>query len=163
MSSQPLANMYPTQQVAFSLPLSSTYASPPNYISFAHPPPQPPQAKVDKQERSPSITHRHWNTNLCDCCLDTSSCCFAFVCPCVAFGKIVNHVGDSGCGRGCCCLICPCSIFIRAPYRKKLRIKYNLPAKPCNDCCTSFWCPCCALAQELREIKTHAPGVQSMD
>jgi len=111
------------------------------------------------------VEHRQWNSNICDCCIDVKSCCHAFLCPCCAFARVVRNMEDrSGCCRGCCCLVCPFSVFIRAPYRKQLRVKYNLPAKPCNDCCTACWCPCCALAQELREIKHHtqSPPVQSM-
>jgi len=101
--------------------------------------------------------HRQWSSNLCDCCIDCKTCLHAFICPCVAFAKVSNHTISEtqcckGCGRSLCCCLLPCSVFIRAPYRKKLRVKYNLPAKPCNDFCTTLCCPCCHLAQELREI-----------
>ena len=124
--------------------------------------------------------HRQWSSNICDCCIDFSTCCYAFACPCCAFVKISKHTlqdeepgccGNcgkccSGCSRGLCCCLMPGSAFLRAPYRKQLRVRHNLPAKPCNDCCTVFWCPCCSLAQELREIeyqqKMHPPKVETM-
>ena len=107
--------------------------------------------------------HRHWNSNICDC-LITNNCCKSFICPCCAFYKIVSHIDDNGgCCTSFCCLIMPCSVFVRAPYRKQLRIRYNLPAKPCNDFCTTLLCPCCALAQELTEIEHNTkPRRQSM-
>ncbi len=120
----------------------------------------PVQQVSTPQIQSGSQTHRQWNSNICDCCIDCSSCCYAFLCPCCAFGRIARTVDDkskcTGCCRCLCCTVIPCSVFIRAPYRKKLRVKYNLPAKPCNDFCTSFWCPCCALAQEVRELKSQS-------
>ena len=105
-----------------------------------------------------TTSHRQWSSNICDCCVEPQVCCKAFCCPCLGFKTISNQAlgEESTCCKGscrciCCCLM-PCSVFLRAPYRKKLRVKYNLPAKPCNDCCTAFWCPSCAIAQELREI-----------
>jgi Cys-rich protein (TIGR01571 family) len=123
-----------------------------------HSQPHQPQTIHQQQPQTIQQSHRQWSTNICDCCIDPSSCCMAFLCSCCAFVKITKHANNengccTGCCRGLCCCIMPCSVFIRAPYRKKLRVKYNLPAKPCNDCCTTFWCPCCALSQELREIE----------
>lgn len=124
--------------------------------------PQPTTLASKPQDVSNTIAnHRHWQSNICDCCVDCSSCCLSFTCPCVTFCKVVNHVneGKGSCCKGLCCFVLPCSVFLRAPYRKQLRVKHNLPAKPCNDCCVAFWCPCCALAQELREIK-HQTNLQ---
>ena len=124
--------------------------------------------------------HLQWSSNIFDCCINFKTCCHSFLCPCCAFVRVSKHVlaeepdgccGKCGeccgsCSRGICCCIMPCSVFIRAPYRKQLRIKHDLPAKPCNDFCTVFLCPCCSLAQELREIeyqqKIHPPVIQQM-
>lgn len=40
-------------------------------------------------------------------------------------------------------------------YRARLREKYGLPPKPCGDCCTDYWCICCSLAQETRELQNR--------
>lgn len=113
--------------------------------------------------------HRHWQTNICDCCGSCNTCCLGFICPCIAYTKVNNHINNNSscCSsfcKGLCCCIMPCSVFIRAPYRKKLRVKYNLPAKPCNDFCTSLFCCCCALSQELNEInyQESKPPQQTM-
>jgi Cys-rich protein (TIGR01571 family) len=132
-----------------------------NLPNHSHSQPPQPISQIIPQtipQQQPQQSHRQWSTNICDCCIDPSSCCMAFLCPCCAFIKVSNNANNEkeccdGCCRGLCCLLLPCSVFIRAPYRKKLRVKYNLPAKPCNDCCTTFWCPFCALSQELREIE----------
>jgi Cys-rich protein (TIGR01571 family) len=136
----------------------------PAIISIPHPTPQPSEAAI-----KPPF-HRQWNSNICDCCIDCGSCFKSFICPCCSFYSVKKNVdGDKGFCSNCCCAVCCCllpfSVCIRAPYRKKLRVKYNLPAKPCNDCCTTFWCPCCALAQEMREIEYQVktkPAFQNM-
>jgi Cys-rich protein (TIGR01571 family) len=40
-------------------------------------------------------------------------------------------------------------------YRARLREKYGLPPKPCGDFCTDYWCICCSLAQETRELQNR--------
>ncbi len=131
----------------------------------------PPIASVSDnpiKNETHELKHRQWSSNLCDCCIDSSSCLYAFTCPCMAFSKISNHIREennccSGSGRCICCCIMPCSVFITSPYRKQFRVKYNLPAKPCNDCCVSLWCPCCSISQQLREIKYQAkPKLEQM-
>jgi Cys-rich protein (TIGR01571 family) len=128
----------------------------PQFIPQVYPPVQP-------NTFPPVQKHRHWDSNICDCCIDCSTCCRAFTCPCCVFQDIANHVNHTNnyCYPACCCFVFPCSWFLRSPYRKKLRVKYNLPAKPCNDLCTVFWCPCCSLAQEWHEIKNN-PAAQVM-
>ena len=138
----------------------------PNMISYSVPVPTLQPALPITAPTTTHDNHRHWQSNICDCCVNPGNCLKAFLCPCCAFGNIVNHVKqEKNCCQALCCCLCPCSVFIRAPYRKQLRVKHNLPAKPCNDCCTSFWCPCCALAQELQEIdynKRQNPLQQTM-
>jgi Cys-rich protein (TIGR01571 family) len=36
--------------------------------------------------------------------------------------------------------------------RRKLRVKYNLPEEPINDCCVAWCCGTCGLCQEALEI-----------
>jgi hypothetical protein len=40
-------------------------------------------------------------------------------------------------------------------FRTRLREKYGLPPKPCGDFCTDYWCICCSLAQETRELQNR--------
>ncbi|KAF8025599.1 hypothetical protein BT93_F2440 [Corymbia citriodora subsp. variegata] len=40
-------------------------------------------------------------------------------------------------------------------YRAKLRRKYNLVEAPFPDMVSHIFCPCCALAQEFRELKSR--------
>ncbi len=95
-----------------------------------------------------------WSSSICDCCIEPSTCLTGTFCPCVLFGKNVeNLTNKSCCINACCCCIIPCSVFIRTPYRRLIRNKWQLETDTCNDCCVSFWCPLCSLCQESREIK----------
>ncbi|KAK4371808.1 hypothetical protein RND71_007192 [Anisodus tanguticus] len=101
-----------------------------------------------------------WSTGLCDCFSDVSNCCITCWCPCITFGQIAEIVdnGTASCGAsgalyfliealtGCGCIY---SCF----YRTKMRKQYMLPESPCGDCCLHFFCECCALCQEYRELK----------
>ena len=111
-----------------------------------------------------SVENRNWNSNICDCFM-SNNCCLAFVCPCCIFRNIILDIDkDSGCCKSCFCCIMPFSVFIHSPYRKKLRVKYNLQESPCNDFCVSLCCPICALVQEMNEIEyQNKPQIQSMN
>jgi Cys-rich protein (TIGR01571 family) len=98
------------------------------------------------------VSPPQFQTGLCDCCLDISLCLHGTCCPCHLFGKNVEHLTGKGCCSNCCCYCIGCGPCNHAPYRRQLRLKYNLKEEPCNDCCVAFFCSCCALCQENREI-----------
>ncbi|KAK3236890.1 hypothetical protein CYMTET_52994 [Cymbomonas tetramitiformis] len=50
-----------------------------------------------------------------------------------------------------------CEWILQWMTRKAIRKKYQLPEVPCHDCCVSFWCGCCDLAQMERELAMSAP------
>jgi Cys-rich protein (TIGR01571 family) len=103
-----------------------------------------------------------WTTGLCGCSRDLHSCCCATCCPCVLMGRIAEIVdeGSTSClSAGCLffwllALAGSCFIYSYG-YRARLRDKYGLPPKPCGDCCTDYWCICCSLAQETRELQNR--------
>ncbi|KAJ6031009.1 PLAC8-domain-containing protein [Penicillium herquei] len=37
--------------------------------------------------------------------------------------------------------------------RGEMRQKYGIKGSCCGDCCTTFWCGCCALTQEEKEVE----------
>jgi Cys-rich protein (TIGR01571 family) len=131
------------------------------------PPPQQPGTIPPKQYVAPTQSlsppsSGTWTTGICGCCEEVESCCWAFWCPCVAFGRIVEIVdeGNTSCLTGgaiwylihqhtCCGALYSCG------YRTKLREKYGLPEEPCNDCCTDCFCLPCSLAQQTRELQNH--------
>ncbi|KAH8197756.1 hypothetical protein TruAng_008090 [Truncatella angustata] len=44
--------------------------------------------------------------------------------------------------------------------RTEIRERFGIPGSACGDCCTSFWCHCCAVIQQDNEVKSrlHAGG-----
>ncbi|KAB1212637.1 Protein PLANT CADMIUM RESISTANCE 7 [Morella rubra] len=100
--------------------------APPPYAQPPYPP--PPYASQPTGE---------WSSGLYDCCNDTSNSCIVGCTICAALGNV-----------GCACLY-------TMTYRSKLRGFYSLPEDPCGDCCVHFWCECCSLCQEYRELKAR--------
>jgi hypothetical protein len=39
--------------------------------------------------------------------------------------------------------------------RKQIREAYGIEDSGMGDCCTSFWCLCCALVQQEKEVKSR--------
>jgi hypothetical protein len=39
--------------------------------------------------------------------------------------------------------------------RGEIREKYGIEGSGCGDCCTSYWCLCCALIQQEKEVKAR--------
>jgi Cys-rich protein (TIGR01571 family) len=91
-----------------------------------------------------------WNIGLCECCDNTSVCLQGAFCPCILYGKMKRNIdGQPCCGN--CLKYMFCASCVHAGARRKIRTKYNLPARPCNDCCVTFFCSQCALCQEYQE------------
>lgn len=42
--------------------------------------------------------------------------------------------------------------------RTRVRTAFQLPGSPVGDCCLSFWCSCCSLAQMATHVKSYKPG-----
>ncbi|XP_039000077.1 cell number regulator 2-like [Hibiscus syriacus] len=102
-----------------------------------------------------------WSASLCGCGNDVGTCCIACCLPCITFGQIAEMVdeGKSSCAQQGCIygmlMLCSCHCLLSCVYREKLRVKFGLPAEPCNDCCIHFCCEACALCQEHAELKNR--------
>ena len=110
-----------------------------------------------------------WNIGLCECCDDSGVCIQGVLCPCLLYSKLKKrlHPESSKCGH--CMKYLFCASCVHPGTRRQVRTKYNLPARPCNDCCVGFFCSPCALCQEYQETFTEhkcaipdSPGVQQM-
>ncbi|TWU77218.1 hypothetical protein ED733_000679 [Metarhizium rileyi] len=60
---------------------------------------------------------------------------------CVIFGAIQLFTG--------------CGCLYNMVKREEIRKRYNIEGSHCGDCCTSFWCMCCALTQQENEVKSR--------
>lgn len=42
--------------------------------------------------------------------------------------------------------------------RREIREKYGIEGSGTGDCCSSYWCLCCALIQQDNEVKLRSAG-----
>ncbi|KAL0446746.1 UNVERIFIED_CONTAM: protein PLANT CADMIUM RESISTANCE 2 [Sesamum latifolium] len=77
-----------------------------------------------------------WSSGLCDC-----------------FSDVPNSCGTSGALYALIAIISGCPFAYSCFYRSKMRKQYMLTESPCIDCLVHFFCECCALCQDYRELK----------
>ena len=128
---------------------------------YAQPYQQPVQQQTRQSvvEKQPQVTQHivylvnvkpRWNVGLCECCDSTSVCLKGMFCPCVLYANLRKNLDNQPfCGN--CINYMFCATCVHTGTRRKIRTKYNLPARPCNDCCVTFFCGQCALCQEYQE------------
>lgn len=115
----------------------------------------PPSMVMDTpKELTVYLTNKpsQWSSGLCDCCDNSTICLLGLFCPCHLFGKNVEKIEGGRYARSCCCYLAGCGSCNHSASRRKLRVKYNLPEEPFNDCCVSWCCGPCGLCQEALEI-----------
>lgn len=103
-----------------------------------------------------------WSSGICDCCADFESMTLSCLLPCVQFGLNKEKLHGVSCYASClltsilslipffgCCLV---PLYTHNA-RLTLRDKYGIREGRClNDCGVHFFCLCCALSQEAREL-----------
>ncbi|KAF8011338.1 hypothetical protein BT93_J1825 [Corymbia citriodora subsp. variegata] len=127
-----------------------------------HPHNVPPMPQGIIVQLPPASPPSPWTTGLFDCMDDPLNAVVAWCFPCITFGQIAEIVdrGSTSCAMsgllygGIQFLIgCPC--LLSCTYRTKLRSHFNLIESPAPDWITHFFCECCALSQEYRELKNR--------
>lgn len=117
------------------------------------------QSFTEQQPKQPQVTQHivylvnvkpRWNIGLCECCDSASVCLKGTFCPCILYANLKRNIDrQSFC---CNCLKYTfCASCVHPGTRRKIRNKYNLPARPCNDFCVTCFCSQCALCQEYQE------------
>ncbi|KAK1309288.1 Protein PLANT CADMIUM RESISTANCE 6 [Acorus calamus] len=133
-----------------------THAIPSPYTTYVVQTPPVPQLHVGNSGTTA------WTTGLFDCRDDPNNALVTLCFPCVTFGQIAEIIdsGHSSCGTSgfmygmvSFCIALPC--LLSYSYRTKLRARYNLVETPAPDCLTHFFCECCALSQEYRELRNR--------
>jgi len=103
-----------------------------------------------------------WSTGLFGCLTDIPNCVFTMFCPCLAFGRVAEHLDEGNTSCITAALVwyviqqlTSCGCIYSYAYRRKLRSKYNLPSRPLPDWFIHYFCWFCAICQETREIKNR--------
>lgn len=102
--------------------------------------------------------HGPWVHGLCGCTSDIPSCLMSWCCPCIIYGQNYEQIHKDGClMQGLIFAIlmsCGLSCLVHMNLRANIRNKFNIIGGQLGDFLVTCCCPCCALAQESREI-TH--------
>ncbi|KAH1436944.1 hypothetical protein KXX32_004382, partial [Aspergillus fumigatus] len=126
--------------------------------------PKGPTDNHFKPDEARAITHNpDWNHSLFDCC-SPGSLCFTSCClPCITFGRTQARVQDPTL-QNYSSINSECAIFtvlalgygqwiIQTIRRSEMRQKHGIEGSCPGDCCVTFWCGCCALIQEEKEME----------
>lgn len=104
--------------------------------------------------RSAQYGEDDWTTGLCGCLADIPNCVFTMFCPCLAFGRVAEHLdeGNTSCITAAVVWyviqqLTSCGCIYSYAYRRKLRHKYNLPSRPLPDWFIHYFCWFCAICQ----------------
>uniref|UniRef100_A0A7N6AEH9 Plac8 onzin related protein 6 n=1 Tax=Anabas testudineus TaxID=64144 RepID=A0A7N6AEH9_ANATE len=103
-----------------------------------------------------------WDSDLCDCFENASTCCYGFwCCPCLAC-TVAGQFGENRC-LPLCDLLSPaaaaaCGIPLCAPpavlsMRVAMRNRYGIKGSVCKDIAVSCFCEWCSWCQMHRELK----------
>ncbi|XP_034002177.1 cornifelin homolog B-like [Trematomus bernacchii] len=103
-----------------------------------------------------------WNSGLCDCFEDVSTCCYGFwCCPCLSC-TVSGRFGENRC-LPLCDMLSPaitaaCGIPLVVPpavlsLRVAIRHRYHIKGSLCNDIAVSCFCLWCSWCQMHRELK----------
>ncbi|KAJ0418671.1 PLAC8-domain-containing protein [Aspergillus carlsbadensis] len=132
--------------------------------SYRSRPIAPPQYQQDVSVEARNITHnKDWNYSLCGCCSPGTLCLLTCCLPCLTFGKTQARLQDPTL-QSHSSINSECLIFgflslgyfqwiIQTIRRGEAREKHGIEGSCCGDCCTTFWCGCCALVQEEKEME----------
>jgi len=126
------------------------------------------------------LPHGNWKDGLCDCCSQCSpSCCLATWCPCILLGQIYQKLNQGKCVHVVAAFVAGYLLYsillvtipqaansingiiaiglfvLTCALRGTLRRQMNIQGSDCDDCCVSFWCQCCALAQMARQLHDY--------
>ncbi|KJK79692.1 hypothetical protein H634G_05284 [Metarhizium anisopliae BRIP 53293] len=104
-----------------------------------------------------------WQFGLFDCCGDMKACLLGCCLPCVLHGKTMQRMHDPSlqshellnheCMVWCCM---PRTWLYNTATRTRIREKYGIEGDASSDFKTSYFCTCCALIQQDREVALRA-------
>eukprot|EP00455_Lapot_gusevi_P022561 TRINITY_DN234_c0_g1_i2.p1 TRINITY_DN234_c0_g1~~TRINITY_DN234_c0_g1_i2.p1 ORF type:complete len:163 (+),score=38.03 TRINITY_DN234_c0_g1_i2:33-491(+) len=118
-----------------------------------------------------NVVMKGWGSDECACFNDTETCLCAMCCGLQLTAFTYNRAGFGGylvltlmfflwltavClgtyFSGFVILLCLVNLAWRIYYRGLLREKYRIMGSPCMDCVVHCFIPCCATAQEARQM-----------
>ncbi|KAF4153346.1 hypothetical protein CNMCM6936_000596 [Aspergillus lentulus] len=126
--------------------------------------PKGPTDDPFESDAARAITHNpEWHYSLFDCFSPGTLCFTSWCLPCFTFGKTQARVQDptlqnyssinSECAIFTVLALGYCQWIIQTIRRSEMRQKHGVAGSCPGDCCVTFWCGCCALIQEEKEME----------
>ncbi|KAL5362417.1 PLAC8 family-domain-containing protein [Aspergillus floccosus] len=124
----------------------------------------PPTYQQANADQSKDITqNRNYNYSLCDCCSQGSLCLTSCCLPCLTFGKTQARLRDPSL-KEFHYFNFDCTLYaflgmmgghwiIQTIRRGEMRDRLGIEGSCCGDCCASFWCGCCVIIQDEKEVE----------
>ncbi|KAI9710626.1 MAG: hypothetical protein M1812_007391 [Candelaria pacifica] len=112
-----------------------------------------------------------WQADFWDCFSPTNICCMAYWCPCVLYGRIRYRLDGSSLqnyqpvNRNCiswyALALCNLQWAFQMSNRQEVRTRFNINGSAKGDCLRSYFCGCCELMQEEKEVLLRTQGLDS--
>ncbi|CAG8519166.1 283_t:CDS:2 [Scutellospora calospora] len=115
-----------------------------------------PQMNTYPPQQSQQVTSKNntWKHDLFSCFGDIGLCIVTTWFPCITYGQNSEKLGGS-CVGNCLlysCIPCCLCVFVTTK-RSEIRNRQGIDGSCMGDFCTHFFCHCCALIQEGRELQ----------
>ncbi|KAH7155485.1 PLAC8 family-domain-containing protein [Dactylonectria estremocensis] len=118
------------------------------------------------QQYAPNVQNQEWSNGLCSCG-PCETCLLGTFLPCMLLGQTADRMRDPTmqtadnfnsdcmifCGIQC---VTGCGWIYAMMKRGEIRERYGIAGSGMNDCCASYWCGCCALIQQDKEVKARS-------
>ncbi|KAK8075713.1 plac8 family [Apiospora hydei] len=134
---------------------------------------QTPMQAEHQPMPSQQLQGGEWQSNLCDCS-PCGSCVLGTFVPCLLVGRTADRMRDptmqTADTLNSDCLIHGILMWTLGAgwvysmlKRTEIRERFGIPGSGFGDCCTSYWCPCCAVIQQDKEVQARLPGGGPVD
>ncbi|BAE60615.1 unnamed protein product [Aspergillus oryzae RIB40] len=144
---------------------NDTFLQRPHILTQSTTPTTTPTTKTQKSRKmgvpeseSPAVQQQNeWSNGFWDCCSPAGT---SNVYRTQASGAVVSPAVSS------CCLYYLTAqvgfhwvlLMIR---RGEIRQRFGIEGSGVSDCCSSYWCPCCVIVQQEKEIEAQSERLQT--
>ncbi|KAL0934844.1 Cell number regulator 11 [Colletotrichum truncatum] len=126
---------------------------------------QQQQAIQPDYAQGANVNNQEWQSGICSCG-PCESCLLGTFLPCMLLGRTSERMRDPTMQtyetvNTDCLLMCGISYFTGCGWiytmmkRGEIRERFGIKGSGFSDCCTSYWCGCCALIQQDKEVQAR--------
>ncbi|KAF6840735.1 Cell number regulator 11 [Colletotrichum musicola] len=127
---------------------------------------QPQQQPIQQDyAQGANANNQEWQSGLCSCG-PCESCLLGTCLPCILLGKTSERLRDPTMQtyeavNTDCLLFCGINAFTGCGWiyammkRGEIRERFGIKGSGAGDCCVTYWCLCCALIQQDKEVQAR--------